>query len=99
MEPLERTGPAAVFALEGALVGNSFPHSQISARECYRLLIISFPLSVFVPCYPDFLHTLDFPIRRFSNDSMRAKATQSSHSVFLWNFFPACLDFFPLFLL
>uniref|UniRef100_A0A803WES8 Dysferlin n=1 Tax=Ficedula albicollis TaxID=59894 RepID=A0A803WES8_FICAL len=41
MEPLERTGPAAVFALEGALVGSSFSHSQISASECSRPLVIS----------------------------------------------------------
>uniref|UniRef100_A0A8D2MC64 C2 domain-containing protein n=1 Tax=Zonotrichia albicollis TaxID=44394 RepID=A0A8D2MC64_ZONAL len=41
MEPLERTGPAAVFALEGALVGNTFSHSQISAWKCYRPLVIS----------------------------------------------------------
>uniref|UniRef100_A0A8C9NRU9 Dysferlin n=1 Tax=Serinus canaria TaxID=9135 RepID=A0A8C9NRU9_SERCA len=50
MEPLERTGPAAVFALEGALVGNSFSHSQISAWECRWPLGIGRSLSV--SCYP-----------------------------------------------
>lgn len=64
-----------------------------TARYLFPVVPLSAVCSLLSLFVPDFLHTLDFPIHRFSNDSVRAKAAQSSHSVFLWNSFLSCLAF------
>lgn len=49
MEPLERTGPAAVFALEGALVRETFPNFCVPGMSWparYPLPVIPYP-----PCF------------------------------------------------